>query len=72
MKSLILAFTYFTLFFHPLLAQFNYLPAEIPGHQIVAYTQFTLSYNETHEQASAEHDNSHRRQRKPLHTQSRD
>ena len=33
------------------LAQFNYLPSEIPGHQIVFHTQFTLSYNETHEQA---------------------
>jgi endonuclease G, mitochondrial len=33
------------------LAQFNYLPADIPGHQVVAHTQFTLSYNETHEQA---------------------
>ncbi len=32
-------------------AQFNYLPAEIPGHQIVKYTQFTLSYNEHNEQA---------------------
>jgi endonuclease G len=32
-------------------AQFNYLPATIPGHQVVKYTQFTLSYNEKHEQA---------------------
>ncbi len=31
--------------------QFNYLPDTINGHQIVSYTQFTLSYNETHEQA---------------------
>ncbi len=51
MKSLILTIILSTLFFYPLLAQFNYLPAEITGHQIVAYTQFTLSYNETHEQA---------------------
>ena len=32
-------------------AQFNYLPSEIPGHQVVSYTQFTLSYNELKEQA---------------------
>ncbi len=32
-------------------AQFNYLPGTIPGHQVVKYTQFTLSYNEKHEQA---------------------
>ncbi|MFK5857590.1 MAG: DNA/RNA non-specific endonuclease [Bacteroidota bacterium] len=31
--------------------EFNYLPASIDNHQIVAYTQFTLSYNEQHEQA---------------------
>ncbi len=33
-----------------LFAQFNYLPAPIPGHQVISYTQFTLSYNEGHEQ----------------------
>jgi endonuclease G len=30
---------------------FNFLPDTVDGHQIVSYTQFTLSYNETHEQA---------------------
>jgi endonuclease G, mitochondrial len=30
---------------------FKYLPAEINGHQTLTYTQFTLSYNEEHEQA---------------------
>ncbi len=29
---------------------FNYLPAEVNGHQKLTYTQFTLSYNEEHEQ----------------------
>jgi len=37
--------------FYPVYAQFNYLPAEISGHQVVAYSQFTISYNEAHEQA---------------------
>jgi endonuclease G len=32
-------------------AQFNYLPAPAGSHQIISYTQFTLSYNEEHEQA---------------------
>ena len=32
-------------------AQFDYLPKAIPGHQISAYEQYTLSYNEEHEQA---------------------
>lgn len=31
--------------------EFNYLPDSIPGHQIVHYEHFTLSYNELHEQA---------------------
>jgi|TARA_B100002003_G_C13905317_1_gene440871 endonuclease G len=31
--------------------EINYLPATIDGNQIIAYTQFTLSYNEEHEQA---------------------
>lgn len=31
--------------------EFNYLPASINGNQILTYTQFTLSYNEEHEQA---------------------
>jgi len=31
--------------------QLNYLPDTIEGHQIISYTQFTLSYNEEHEQA---------------------
>lgn len=30
---------------------FNYLPAKVSDHQIITYTQFTLSYNEEHEQA---------------------
>ena len=30
---------------------FSYLPAEINGHQTLIYTQFTLSYNEEHEQS---------------------
>ena len=32
-------------------SEFNYLPANVTDHQIVSYTQFTLSYNEQHEQA---------------------
>lgn len=28
----------------------NYLPAPVKNHQILSYTQFTLSYNEAHEQ----------------------
>lgn len=32
-------------------AQFDYLPAPVGSNQIIAYTQFTLSYNEQHEQA---------------------
>lgn len=31
--------------------EFNYLPANIENHQVISYTQFTLSYNEEHEQA---------------------
>jgi len=30
---------------------FDYLPAPVGDHQIIAYTQFTLSYNNEHEQA---------------------
>lgn len=30
--------------------QFDYLPDSVSGHQILTYTQFTLSYNEEHEQ----------------------
>ena len=51
MKFLISVFYLNILIVSPVLAQFDYLPAEIPGHQVVPYTQFTLSYNETHEQA---------------------
>ena len=29
---------------------FNYLPVDVSGHQKLFYTQFTLSYNEEHEQ----------------------
>ena len=31
--------------------EFNYMPAKVGDHQIISYTQFTLSYNEQHEQA---------------------
>ena len=31
--------------------EFNYLPAIVGDHQVISYTQFTLSYNEQHEQA---------------------
>lgn len=31
--------------------KFNYLPAQVGDHQIISYSQFTLSYNEEHEQA---------------------
>ena len=43
----------FGLAFHFTLSgqQFNYLPDSIPGHQIIVYEQFTLSYNEQYEQA---------------------
>jgi len=34
-----------------LIAQFDYLPATVNSNQIIKYTQFTLSYNEQHEQA---------------------
>lgn len=51
MKQLILTLFLLVSFLKPVFAQFNYLPSEIPGHQIVVYIQFTLSYNETHEQA---------------------
>lgn len=30
---------------------FNYLPANVNNNQIISYSQFTLSYNEEHEQA---------------------
>ena len=32
-------------------SEFNYLPDNVNDHQIIEYTQFTLSYNEQHEQA---------------------
>ncbi len=32
-------------------AEFNYLPASVDDNQIITYSQFTLSYNEEHEQA---------------------
>ena len=32
-------------------SEFNYLPANVNDHQVIEYTQFTLSYNEQHEQA---------------------
>jgi len=33
------------------IAQFNFLPDTVDSNQILTYTQFTLSYNEEHEQA---------------------
>ena len=30
--------------------EFNYLPASLENHQVLSYTQFTISYNEDHEQ----------------------
>ncbi len=51
MKELILVLFLVSSFLSTIFSQFNYLPAEIPGHQVVAHTQFTLSYNEGHEQA---------------------
>jgi endonuclease G, mitochondrial len=40
------------LFSYNVVAQtFKYLPAEVNGHQTLTYTQFTLSYNEEHEQS---------------------
>ncbi len=39
-------------FFPFLFAQdFNYLPAPVNNHQVLTYTEFSLSYNEEHEQA---------------------
>ncbi|MEQ9221086.1 MAG: hypothetical protein RLO17_23730 [Cyclobacteriaceae bacterium] len=29
----------------------DYLPAPVGNHQVITYSQFTLSYNEEHEQA---------------------
>jgi endonuclease G, mitochondrial len=51
MKQLILVFFLVISSLNSVLAQFNYLPSEIAGHQVVVHTQFTLSYNEQHEQA---------------------
>lgn len=34
-----------------LYAQFNYLPDSIEGHPVLHYSEFSLSYNEMHEQA---------------------
>lgn len=48
-KILTLCFTAFVVI--NLNAQFNYLPDTVDNHQIVEYTQFTLSYNEEHDQA---------------------
>ncbi len=56
MKKNIIILCYSTLlcvlFSYNVVAQtFNYLPAEVNGHQTLTYIQFTLSYNEEHEQA---------------------
>jgi endonuclease G len=52
MKTFSFTFSLFTFILYSVsFAQFNFLPKEVPGHQILVYTQFTLSYNETHEQA---------------------
>ena len=46
----ILSFLFLAYYCSSALAQFNYLPAPVGNHQILTYTQFTLSYNEEHEQ----------------------
>ena len=52
MKSFIYLLVLFSLSsFYPTFAQFNFLPDTVDNHQILTYTQFTLSYNEEHEQA---------------------
>lgn len=51
MRYLVLSLSLSILIISQIYPQFNYLPAEIPGHQIATYSQFTLSYNEAHEQA---------------------
>ena len=51
MKSSIFCFILFILFSFSAFAQFNFLPDTVDNHQILTYTQFTLSYNEEHEQA---------------------
>jgi len=49
MKTLF--FLLFTFYFHLVpFAQFNYFPSQLNSHQEIDYTQFTLSYNEEHEQ----------------------
>jgi endonuclease G len=51
MKSSIFCFIILILYSFSAFAQFDFLPEEVPGHQILVYTQFTISYNEQHEQA---------------------
>ncbi len=51
MKSSTFCFILLILFSFSALAQFNFLPDTVDNHQILTYTQFTLSYNEEHEQA---------------------
>ena len=51
MKRAYLIITLSLISFSLIAQDFNYLPAKVGNNQIVAYTQFTLSYNEEHEQA---------------------
>lgn len=46
-----ISYTIFTLaLFYSVASAFNYLPAPVEDHQVITYSQFTLSYNEEHEQ----------------------
>lgn len=51
MKYSTFCFILLILFSFSAFAQFNFLPDTVDNHQILTYTQFTLSYNEEHEQA---------------------
>ncbi len=48
---LILSISFILLSLSAVCQPFNYLPATNIDHQVISYTQFTLSYNEEHEQA---------------------
>lgn len=50
MKKL-LPLVFIFLYSHASAQNFDYLPAKVGNNQILSYTQFTLSYNEDHEQA---------------------
>lgn len=49
--KLLTIFLFTVCFFPDSFAQFNFLPDTVDNHQILTYTQFTISYNEEHEQA---------------------